>query len=54
MKTLTSEMVKVELDFTPDVFVAMQMIGLYGDKLERDDEESNRHRPLQERLAIYR
>jgi predicted HTH domain antitoxin len=36
MKTLTTEMVKVEMNFAQDVLVAMQMIGLYGDKLEQE------------------
>jgi predicted HTH domain antitoxin len=36
MKTLTTEAVKVEMNFAPDVLVAMQMIGLYGDRLEQE------------------
>ena len=36
MKTLTTETVKVEINFAPDVLVAMQMIGLYGDRLEQE------------------
>jgi predicted HTH domain antitoxin len=36
MKTLTTETVKVEMNFAPDVLVAMQMIGLYGDRLEQE------------------
>lgn len=36
MGVRASEAVKVEINFAPDVFVTMQMIGLYGDKLERE------------------
>lgn len=36
MKTSTTETVKVEMNFAPDVLVAMQMIGLYGDRLEQE------------------
>ena len=36
MKTSTTETVKVEMHFAPDVFVAMQMIGFHGDKLEQE------------------
>ena len=36
MKTSTTETVKVEMHFAPDVLVAMQMIGLHGDRLEQE------------------
>jgi len=36
MKTSTKEMVKIEMNFAPDVVVAMQMIGLHGDRLEQE------------------
>ena len=36
METSTTETVKVEMNFAPDVLVAMQMIGLYGDRLEQE------------------
>jgi predicted HTH domain antitoxin len=36
MKTSTTEKVKVEMHFAPDVLVAMQMVGLHGDRLEQE------------------
>jgi predicted HTH domain antitoxin len=40
MRATTTKPIRIEVDFPPDVFAAMKMVGLYGDRLEREVKSS--------------
>ncbi len=40
MRATTTNPVRIEVDFPPDVFAAMRMVGFYGDKLEKEMKSS--------------